>query len=102
MNTQTTDVLTMTTQKINLIDGVFTATEAGDILHAMLDKKINFHKLQRLSRTEADMEDTCAYDNGRIMELLDEKEILKDFLNMVRADGSKLEIKSIVQISVKK
>ncbi|WP_298323041.1 hypothetical protein [uncultured Dokdonia sp.] len=102
MNTQTTDLLTMTDQKINLIDGVFTATEAGDILHAMLDKKINFHKLQRLSRTEGNIGDACEYDSGRIIELIDEKGKLKDFLNSVRADGSKLEIKSTVQISLKK
>lgn len=102
MNTQTTDVLTMTDQKINLIDGVFTATEAGDILHAMLDKKINFHKLQRLSRTEGNISDACEYDSGRIIELIDEKGKLKDFLSAIRAEGCKLEIKSTVQISLKK
>jgi hypothetical protein len=102
MNTQTTDVLTMTDQKINLIDGVFTATEAGDILHAMLDKKINFHKLQRLSRTEGNIDDACEYDSERIIELLDEKGKLKSFLSDLRAEGGKLEIKSTVEIRIKK
>ncbi|AEE18999.1 MULTISPECIES: hypothetical protein [unclassified Dokdonia] len=102
MKTLQTETATMTDQKINLIDGVFTATEAGDILHAMLDKKINFHKLQRLSRTEGNIDDACEYDSGRIIELLDEKGKLKSFLSDVRADGGKLEIKSTVEIRIKK
>ncbi len=104
MNTQATTTTTATTtdQKINLIDGVFTATEAGDILHAMLDKKINFHKLQRLSRTEGNMDDACEYDNGRIIELIDEKGKLKDFLSSIRSEGCKLEINSTINITVRK
>ncbi|TVZ52520.1 hypothetical protein [Dokdonia sp. Hel_I_53] len=101
MKTLHTETVTITNQKINLIEGEFTATEAGDILHAMLDKKINFHKLQRLSRTEGNINDSCKYDSGRIIELLDEKGKLKDFLTNVRADGGKLEIKSTVEIRIK-
>lgn len=102
MNTQLTETVAATDQKINLIDGVFTATEAGDILNAMLDKKINFHKLQRLTRTEGNMDDACEYDSGRIVELIDEKGKLKDFLSSIRAEGCKLEINSTINITVRK
>ncbi|RMB63286.1 hypothetical protein EAX61_02530 [Dokdonia sinensis] len=103
MNTQlTTETAQITDQKINLIDGLFTATEAGDVLHAMLDKKINFHKLQRLTRTEGNMDDACEYDNGRILELIDEKGKLKDFLSSIRAEGCKLEINSTININVRR
>lgn len=96
------DTSQTTDQKINLIDGLFTATEAGDILHAMLDKKINFHKLQRLSRTEGNEGDPCEYDSGRIIELIDEKVKLKEFLSSIRGQGLKLDIQSTINITVRK
>ena len=102
MELQETMNVTSTDQKINLIEGVFTAVEAGDILHAMLDKKINFHKLQRLMRTEGNIDDACEYDSGRIIELIDEKAKLKDYLSTIREQGHTLEINSTVTISVRK
>ena len=102
MKTIETTTQTATDQKINLIDGHFTPTEAGDILHAMLDKKINFHKLQRLSRTEGNENDACEYDSNRIVELIDEKGKLKDFLSTLRSEGRTLEIHSTINITVKK
>lgn len=34
-----------TAQKIQLVDGNFTVSEASDIVQALLNEKINFHKL---------------------------------------------------------
>ena len=59
---------TKTTQKIDLINGSFTASEASDIINSVLKVKINFHKFQRLSITEGNDKDECTYDNGRIVE----------------------------------
>lgn len=87
-------------QEIKLIDGIFTPSEARSILNGVLDTKINFHKVQRLSRTEGDSNDTCKYDNGRIIELLDAKQDTKTFLTDPRLKGKKLKIESHITIQV--
>ena len=91
---------TKTEQKINLIDGRFTASEAADIIKDVLKVKINFHKLHRLSITEGNSNDACEYDNGRIDELLNEQEIAKDFFKDARLQGKKLTISSTIHITV--
>lgn len=85
---------------ISLIDGKFTASEAADILNALLDKKINFHKIQRLKRLEGNCEDQCRFDNGRLGELTSEKERLRAILKEVRKDGKKLLITSTIDIEI--
>lgn len=87
-------------QKINLIDGIFTASETADILNGMIDQKINFHKIHRLSITEGNHDDECSYDNGRIAELMQEKEKLTAFIKQVREQGGALQIKGNIEISL--
>lgn len=89
-----------TKQKINLIDGTFTASEASDIINSVLNVKINFHKIHRLSITEGNENDDCKFDNGRIKELMDEKTIAKDFFSQARLQGKKLKMTSIINIEI--
>lgn len=90
----------ITDQEIKLIDGCFTASEAADIINSVLDVKINFHKLQRLSRTEGNTNDICKYDNGRINELIDAKLDAKNYFKDARLEGKKLRIESIITVKV--
>lgn len=90
------------TKSINLIDGCFTTAEAADILYALLDKKINFHKIQRLGLKEGNHADTCVYDNGRIRELMQERETLKSYLLEIRGSGCNLKINSTIEIVIEK
>ncbi|TSE04099.1 MULTISPECIES: hypothetical protein [Aquimarina] len=89
-----------TEQKISLIDGHFTASEAADIINSVLNVKINFHKLNRLSITEGNASDNCEYDSGRIDELLREQIIAKEFFAQARLEGKKLKMNSTIHISV--
>ena len=89
-----------TQQEINLISGEFSASEAADIITETLNVKINFHRLKRLSITEGNSDDGCKHDTGRINELLDEKEIAKDFFNQIRIQGKKIKMSSTINISV--
>ncbi|WP_298237849.1 hypothetical protein [uncultured Algibacter sp.] len=87
-------------QEIKLIDGCFTASEAADVINSVLDIKINFHKLQRLSRTEGNASDVCEYDSERIIKLIDAKHDAKAYFKDARLKGKKLKIESIITIQV--
>ncbi len=103
---QTISMETMTTnkkktdQKINLIDGSFSVNQASDIINSVLNVKINFHKLQRLSLTEGNTADTCDFDNGRIDELMAEQIIAKKFFSQARLEGKKIKMQSVIQITL--
>lgn len=100
MKTETLTQTPKTAQKINLIDGYFTASEASDIINNVLNVKINFHKLKVFSRIVGNSNDKCETDNGRIDELINEQEIAKEFFKNVRLEGGKLKIKSTIEISL--
>jgi len=87
-------------QKINLIKGSFSASEAADVINSVLKVKINFHKLHRLSVTEVNLNDSCEFDNARIDELLNEQRIAKDFFRNAQLEGKKLTIRSTIHITV--
>jgi hypothetical protein len=92
--------ITETKQNINLVDGNFTASEATDVINALLDAKINFHKLKRLSITEGNTNEKCEYDNNRIIELIDEKGFAKAFFSEARLQGKKLKMESTITITI--
>jgi hypothetical protein len=85
-------------QNIDLVDGIFSVSDASDIINGVLDVKINYHKLKRLSITEGNINDLCEYDTGRINELLQAKEDAKVFFKELRHSGKKLRINGIISI----
>ena len=87
-------------QQIKLVDGYFLPSDAADIINAVLDVKINYHKLKRLSLTEGNCNDLCEYDNNRINELIDAKLDAISFFKDARLKGKKLKIKSAITISI--
>lgn len=97
---ETPQQVTVKEQSINLIDGRFTASQAADIINEVLEVKINFHKLQRLARTEGNILANCKFDNGRIEELITEQIMAKDFLTQARLQGKKLKMQSTIHFSI--
>ncbi|UII74548.1 hypothetical protein LV716_09735 [Flagellimonas sp. HMM57] len=89
-----------TKQKIQLVDGSFTPSEACDVITALIDEKINFHKLQRISWCEGDRDANTKYPDERILELEKEKVIAKEFINSLRSEGKRLRIDGILKISL--
>ncbi|MEM7484745.1 MAG: hypothetical protein AAF348_06010 [Bacteroidota bacterium] len=89
-----------TKQKIQLVDGSFTPSEACDVITALIDEKINFHKLQRISWCEGDSAANTKYPDERILELEKEKVIAKEFINSLRNEGKRLRIDGILKISL--
>ncbi len=94
------ETLVKTDQKIQLVDGTFSPSEASDIINALLDQKINFHKLQRLSWCEGNKDANTKYPDERIAELEKEKIIAKEFINSVRFEGKRLRIDGILNITL--
>ncbi|WP_222981972.1 hypothetical protein [Flagellimonas meishanensis] len=94
------ETIIATKQKIQLVDGSFTPSEANDVIQALLDEKINFHKLQRLSWCEGNKNANTKFPDERIKELEREKKIAKDFINSVREEGKRLRIDGILKITL--
>ncbi|MEM8506960.1 MAG: hypothetical protein AAF717_03985 [Bacteroidota bacterium] len=94
------ETITKTTQKIQLVDGIFTPSETADVVLALLNEKINFHKLQRISWCEGSVDADTEYPDGRIAELEKEKAVTKEFVAQVRHMGKKLRINGILEIAV--
>ena len=92
------ETLVRTKQKIQLVDGSFTPSETLDVVQALLQEKINFHKLQRISWCEGNQEADTHYPDGRIAELEAEKQIIKDFVAQVRGEGKNLRINGVLEI----
>jgi hypothetical protein len=89
-------------QQLKLIEGKFTRGEALSIINNVVDVKLNFHKLQRLSITEGNMDDKCVYDNSRITELINDKADIKAFLSSLEGNDCNIKISSTIHISVEK
>ncbi len=66
--------------QIQLVKEAFTSSEASDILCALLDEKINFHKLQRLTIREGNHYCKTGQLDDRIRELEQEKETAREFI----------------------
>ncbi|MGB5498732.1 MAG: hypothetical protein WBM77_07360 [Maribacter sp.] len=100
MKTAELEVVKKRKQNIRLVDGEFTASEASFVVQALLDEKINFHKLQRLSMLEGDCNTKTTFDTGRIAELENEKVVAKEFFSQIRQQGLKLQIKGNLEIII--
>jgi hypothetical protein len=90
------------TQKIQLVKGEFTPSEASHVIVNLIDEKINFHKIQRLQIWEGNHKCKTDQLDGRIKELEEEKRIAKEFINSLRASGQNLKINGVIEITVAK
>lgn len=89
-------------QKIQLVKGEFTPSEASHIVVSLIDEKINFHKIQRLQIWEGNHKCKTEGLDGRIKELEREKAIVREFINSHRGLGQNLKINGVLEISVAK
>lgn len=87
-------------QKVQLVKGEFSPSEASYVIMALIDEKINFHKLQRLQEWEGNHKAKTVELDDRISELEKEKEIAKDFLEKTKKLSSKVNINGILELTV--
>ena len=91
--------MTEVIQKVQLVEGKFSPSEASDIISSLIAEKINFHKLQRLGRVEGNEDANCKFPDNRIKELEDEKLIAREFIKIARREGYNLRINGTLEIS---
>jgi len=91
-----TDVI----QKVQLVEGEFTPSEAQDVVCALINEKINFHKIQRLCLFEGDENADVKYPSGRIAELFEERKTAKAFIKMARERGCSIKINGTLEIEL--
>jgi hypothetical protein len=91
--------MTEVIQKVQLVEGRFTPSEAADVISALIAEKINFHKIQRLSHLEGDETADCSQSNSRIKELEDERMIAREFIKIAKMEGYNIRINGTLEIS---
>ena len=100
MQTKELEPMQDTLQKVKLVDGVFTPSEAADIVGSLIDEKINFHKIQRLQRWEGDHKCDTGDLNDRITELEQDRAQALEYIAQIRKEGKSIRINGILEISV--
>jgi hypothetical protein len=90
-----------TTEKIMLIDGNFSPTEAKELLMNLFINKINFHEKKNFSSHERyGKEDETA--TRRIPELKESIETILQIINEATAQNQNIEITSTVNVQFSK
>ncbi len=92
--------LVKTKEKIQLVNGEFTPSEASDIIISLINEKINFHKIKRLQLWEGNHKYDTDQLDGRIKELREEKRIASEFIASTESLGRKLKINGILEITI--
>lgn len=92
------ETLVKTKQEVNLVEGEFTCSEAQFVINELINEKINFHKLQRLSLCEGDENCDTSYSTRRIQELENEKLIAKSYIDKARKKGYNVFINGVLEI----
>lgn len=93
-------VKTKKKQKIQLVDGVFTVSEANDIVQNLINEKINFHKLQRLTLCEGFSKSNTEYPDNRITQLEYDKIVSKDFFKNKFGQNVTVKINGVLEITI--
>lgn len=91
--------MTEVIQKVQLIEGTFTPSDASDMVMSLISEKINFHKLKSLSIREGDENADCDDTNDKIKHLEDEKMIAREFIKIASKEGSNIKISGTIEIS---
>lgn len=96
---ETADMQVYKTQirSINLIDGVFTAEEAKDILTSLYTSKINFHKMKNFSHMER-YGRPHSFSQGRIEALRISLQKVQDAIREAEKNNQMIKVNSSVEI----
>jgi len=86
-------------QKINLVDNCYSPTEAKDLISDLVEKKLEFLKIQNLKEFIHDSTCDCRPGSERIEELKQELADMKKILDQSRVDGKGVRVNCVLEIS---
>ena len=89
----------MKTHNFKLIDGKFSATEAGKVVQALVSSKINYHSVEKFSNEERFGTDV-SQSAKRILALKKMQESLKKVLDTAQENGSKIKMNGFIEITI--
>jgi hypothetical protein len=90
----------MQEQEVNLIKGMFDASDAAEVVLTMLRNKIKFHQNHIYSFKETGLGD-IDYSQKRIQELQAAKNDVTDFLVQAKKENRKVAINGTINLSIK-
>jgi hypothetical protein len=90
------------TEKIQLVRGEYTPSEASYIVMNLIDKKINFHKIRLLQTWEQNHKCDTSEIDKRIEELEKEKEVAQAFFAEAIEQGLTIKIDGVLNMSISK
>jgi hypothetical protein len=86
-------------QKVQLVEGQFSPSHAAQVVTSLLDTKINFHKLIKLSACIAEHEADTEYVDRRIEELELEKLVAQELIKEARMKGQNIRINGTLELN---
>lgn len=87
-------------QKVQLVKGEFSPSDASYVIMSLIDEKINFHKIQRLQKWEGNHRASTNDLDDRIAELEREKDVAREFIAKSRKLNKNLKINGILEIMI--
>ena len=86
-------------QKVQLVKGEFTTSEAAEIVDALITQKINFHKIKRLQNWEKEHDCDLGGLDCRLQELSRDKMSALEFIEQAKKEGYTVEINGSLDIT---
>ncbi|TRX58237.1 hypothetical protein FNH22_14350 [Fulvivirga sp. M361] len=82
-----------------LVEGMFSAKDAGKVLKALIKDKINYHSFEMFCIQEKNSGDV-SHSRQRIVELKNVNDSLKELLATLGEQGAQLKINGTIEIEV--
>lgn len=86
-------------QNIQLVKGTFNPDKALEVMNALIDQKINFHKIEGIQLWEKNHKNDQEPINKRIQELELEKKNALEFITKMKAAGKNIEINGTLHMT---
>ncbi len=90
----------MNNKEIKLIDGVYNAEEAAEILFTVVNDKIKYHNIQINSCKERNT-DGIEHSQNRLVQLAVAKEKISNLIKEARELGADLQISGDIKVEMK-
>ena len=89
-------------QEVKLVNGTFTPSEARDIVSGIIDKQINFYKLQHLSKWVGNNNTSPDSIDKKIAALQKERAEFMKMINQAKREGLRLTLNSGMEVVLEK